>query len=382
MNAIILAGGHSSRMIASNQYTHKPLLPILGIANIERTIIMLRDFGIKDIIIIAGIYANQYYYLHEKYHCTIISNPNTSISTLYGIYSVIDEIGDTFIIEGDVVLAENVFKYETYSYYYIMKYPNCEADAWMPILATDGHIVSFEIGCFSVPCIFGISFWSKHDSICIKNHINTICTKDNLENSNKFWDDYFVDILNKVSIFTCEISSKSAAEMNDINEYNSAIQLCEQYYSNLNNYFLNLRDCENKFSFCINKDKSIAYTKKLLLDYNYKHQDNEQNLDVPIKFNSNEYPFIVKMNDEYIAFIDLILEKQYILLRRIYVEEPYRNQLIGTKIMKRLINLSRIVNKELRVNVYDKDAARFYKRLGFKHNFVNYFLKGNYHGDY
>lgn len=74
MNAIILAAGHSSRMIEEKQYTHKPLLPILGLPNIERTILILNDFGINDIVIIAGIYADQYTFLQEKYGCTIVSD--------------------------------------------------------------------------------------------------------------------------------------------------------------------------------------------------------------------------------------------------------------------------------------------------------------------
>ena len=113
-------------MIAEKQYIHKPLLPILGLPNIERTILMLNDFGISDIVIIAGIYADQYTFLQEKYGCTIVSDPNCWVSTLYGIYSVANIIGNTFIIEGDVVLAENIFINKSYSYYYVMKYLNPE----------------------------------------------------------------------------------------------------------------------------------------------------------------------------------------------------------------------------------------------------------------
>ena len=161
MNAIILAAGHSSRMIEEKQYTHKPLLPILGLPNIERTILILNDFGINDIVIIAGIYADQYTFLQEKYGCTIVSDPNCSVSTLYGIYSIVNIIGDTFIIEGDVVLAENIFINKPYSYYYVMKYLNPEFDAWKPILDKNGRIISFEIGCFSEPCIFGVNLMQK-----------------------------------------------------------------------------------------------------------------------------------------------------------------------------------------------------------------------------
>lgn len=172
MNAIILAAGHGSRMITSKQFIHKPLLPIQGMPNIERTILMLNDFGIEEIFIIAGTYADQYMYLQKKYNCIIIADIHCSISTLYGMYYVKDKINDTFIIEGDVVLAENVFRYETYSYYYVMKYKNPEKDSWKPIIDTSGKIISFDIGYFKSPCIFGISFWSKHDAKQTVTYIN------------------------------------------------------------------------------------------------------------------------------------------------------------------------------------------------------------------
>lgn len=49
MNAIILAGGKSSSMYATGATVHKALLPIMGIPNIERTIMMLHDYHISDI---------------------------------------------------------------------------------------------------------------------------------------------------------------------------------------------------------------------------------------------------------------------------------------------------------------------------------------------
>lgn len=375
MNAIILAAGCGSRMIASNQFIHKPLLPIQGIPNIERTIIMLKDCGINDITIISGRYADQYTYLHERYNCLIVSDPNTSISTLYGIYSVRNKIGDTFVIEGDVVLAENVFVYKPYSYYYVIKYPNCEPDAWKPITDITGRINSFDVGCFKAPCIFGISFWSLKDAEYIKNYIYKISTPENLLNGNKFWDDYFLDILDTLSIFTYEISSDSAAEMNDAHEYELAQKLCRQYYLKPNKYFLNLHDYNSGFSFYVNIEQTNVYTKKLLKDYNIKHPDNIQDIDSPIELAQNEYSYIIKINGVNIGLIDLVLNNKYLLLRRLYIDEFYRNQLFGTKIVRKLIVFSKLINKELRVNVYDKYASRFYERLGFKENFVNYILR-------
>lgn len=375
MNAIILAGGHGTRMVASKQFIHKPLLPIQGIPNIERTIIMLKDYGINDIIIISGIYAENYLYLHEKYNCLIVSDSSASLSTLSGIYNISDKIGDTFIIEGDVVLAENIFTYKPYSFYYVMKYPNCELDAWKPITDSNGKIISFEIGWFNEPCIFGVSFWSVHDAKYIKNFINYISTPENLCNSNKFWDDYLEDVINDFPVFTEEISSDSATEMNDALEYDFAQRLCYSYYSNPNRYFLNLHNYDIDISFSINTEQAIFYTKKLLSDYNLKHPNNIQDINIPIIFSSNEYPYIVQMGNEIIGFIDLVLENKYLLLRRIYIDKNYRNQSLGTAIVNKLISFSKLINKELRVNVYDSYVARFYERLGFKQNFINYIIR-------
>ena len=375
MNAIILAGGHGFRMIADKQYTHKPLLPILGLPNIERTILMLNDFGINDIVIIAGIYADQYTFLKEKYGCTIISDPNCSVSTLYGIYNIANIIGDTFIIEGDVVLAENIFVNKSYSYYYVMKYLNPESDSWKPILDKEGRVKSFEIGFFSEPCIFGVSFWSKSDAEILKKIIADISTPENLLNDKNFWDDYFINFLDIIRIYTLEISNDAATEMNNANEYNMAIAMCQKYYSNPNQYFINWHQCKNRYAYILDTSQAISYTKKLLEDYSYKHPDEDLHLTIPSRFEDNEYPYIIKKGKKNIGFVDLAMEKTFFLLRRIYLDKLYRRQLLGTQILKNIITFSKLINKELRVNVYDEETAIFYKRLGFIKNFTNYTIR-------
>ena len=52
MNAIILAAGKGSRMRKDGYSTPKPLLPILGVPNLERTVWMLHEFGIEDITVL------------------------------------------------------------------------------------------------------------------------------------------------------------------------------------------------------------------------------------------------------------------------------------------------------------------------------------------
>jgi L-glutamine-phosphate cytidylyltransferase len=66
MNAIILAGGKSSSMYATGATVHKALLPIMGIPNIERTIMMLHDYHISDIIIAVSILNHDFDYLTKN----------------------------------------------------------------------------------------------------------------------------------------------------------------------------------------------------------------------------------------------------------------------------------------------------------------------------
>ncbi|HHH4566492.1 TPA: NTP transferase domain-containing protein, partial [Morganella morganii] len=72
MNAVILAAGLGSRFGDITKKTHKALLPIGGIPNIERTIQYLSEFGITEIVIVTGHLAHQFEYLQEKYGCILI----------------------------------------------------------------------------------------------------------------------------------------------------------------------------------------------------------------------------------------------------------------------------------------------------------------------
>ena len=83
----------------------KPLLPIGGLPNIERTILMLHQFGIQEIVIICGSENfDAYYYLQRKYGCQIIQS-QLHFNTLHSMSLALDKMDDTFVIEGDVVLG-------------------------------------------------------------------------------------------------------------------------------------------------------------------------------------------------------------------------------------------------------------------------------------
>lgn len=93
-------------------------------------------------------------------------------------------------------------------------------------------------------------------------------------------------------------------------------------------------------------------------------------------FSPDEKVFIIKneQNQE-IAFFSLVQQKHYFLLRRIYIIPRYRRQQLGKNIVNYVYLFSKLNLKELRINVYDNDAEKFYKFLGFKEMFKTFHIE-------
>ena len=54
MKAIIVAGGHGSRLLPMTNFTHKTLLPLCGRPIIDYALATIRNAGIKEITIIGN----------------------------------------------------------------------------------------------------------------------------------------------------------------------------------------------------------------------------------------------------------------------------------------------------------------------------------------
>lgn len=368
MNAIILAAGKSSRMYASGAKIHKALLPIMGIPNIERTILMLHDHNISEIIIAVPPYNHDFDYLQTKYSCIIENIPAEGNNTLYAMNYLLHYIQDTFVIEGDVVCAQNIFHLTSSSFYYVMKYESPESDAWHPILNEHNEIESFEIKCKDTPALFGVSVWTGRTSSILKKHIQSISTNENLSNPHVFWDDFITPILPEIRIKTIEIQQIEALEMNTYDEYMRAQINCQNYLNTCQLYFERMqvvhRIADKELSICYSSDHICAAKwHKRLLDY---YKENTTSLCIEKIFDINEKPFVIKdlTGVEY-GYFSIAEEADYILLRRLFIDDLYRLNGLGKKIVQFTLTYSRLKSKELRVNVYDINAELFYRKLGF-----------------
>lgn len=377
MNAIILACGKSSSMYATGATVHKALLPIMGIPNIERTIMMLHDYHISDIIIAVSILNHDFDYLTKKYSCRIEYIPIEGKNTLYTMKYLLHYIQETFVIEGDVVCAQNIFFPSNSSRYYVMNYTITECDAWHPILNSYGEIKSFEIGNQNTPALFGVSFWTGLSSTILKEHIAAISTFENLNNSDIFWDDFIQEILQDIKVKTIEILPEEACEMNTYEEYELAQHICTTYLSNCQKYFehiylvINSNNQHRLLRFVFDKYHSLRWHEQLL-----KHYDKKAFINCISKvFDENELPFVIKdnKNNEY-GYFSIAEENDFILLRRLFIDKKYRGNNLGSQVVQFILTYARLKTKELRVNVYDRKAEAFYRKNGFVKNYICYHI--------
>ncbi|EML1937535.1 NTP transferase domain-containing protein [Providencia stuartii] len=232
MNAIILAAGLGSRFGEITKKTHKALLPIGGVPNIERTIQCLIEFGIHDINIVVGHLAENFHYLKVKYNCNLIYNADYyKYNNLFSFYKAMEYFEDTYMVDADVVFFNNFLEKHNCSTYYVID-RNTNEPEWIPILDKSGFVSEIDINTYNSPSLLGVSFWKREDCILIKQRvIELISNKGELHFiQNKYWDDIPKDLIPNIKVLTKKLNIYDAGEMDNIENY---IQLQNLYSENL-----------------------------------------------------------------------------------------------------------------------------------------------------
>ena len=221
MNAIILAAGLGSRFKEVTKETHKALLPINGIPNIERTIQYLKKANINDITIVTGYLSEKFYYLKDKYGCKLIyNNKYKDYNNIYSFYVAKDDFKNSFIIDSDVVLFKNIFiKKPNKSSYFVINRPKSNDKEWVPVV-DNGKIKEIIITNDYLPSLLGISYWIENDSNKIKQSLNEYISNEKLENQKLYWDNIPMDIIKEIDVTTIKLSLDDAYEMDNLEHYN------------------------------------------------------------------------------------------------------------------------------------------------------------------
>ncbi|MFD0966802.1 NTP transferase domain-containing protein [Seminibacterium arietis] len=223
MNAIILAAGLGSRFKEITQKTHKALLPLPnGIPNIEQTIIYLKQAGINEIHIVTGHLSEQFKFLQSKYNCHLIYNEfYRKYNSIYSFNCAIDYFGDSFVIDSDVTLFNNIFsdKCECSKYFLIQRNKSSNKE-WIPIIK-DNKVVDIIVDNLALPSLLGVSFWSKQDALKIKSFIIDYLNDEKLLlNPSLYWDNIPMKFINELDVGIKLLTLQDAYEIDNLSEYN------------------------------------------------------------------------------------------------------------------------------------------------------------------
>ncbi len=221
MNAIILAAGLGSRFKDITKKEHKSLLKIGDKPNLERTIEYLTDAKVEKIIIVVGYLKEKFDYLKEKYGDIIefvYNDKYREYNNIYSFYLAEKYFGDSFIVEADVVLFENVFFKPEHSTYFTTT-RQIESFEWNPITDDSGRIYKVEITDKKIPSIAGISYWTEKDAKVIKEHLKDYMNIEDLSNSKLYWDNIIADIYDEIYVTTYNIDNSLIYEMDNVENY-------------------------------------------------------------------------------------------------------------------------------------------------------------------
>lgn len=230
MNAIILAAGLGSRFNEITKNNHKALLPIDGIPNIERTITYLHEFGIQNITIVVGHKAALFDYLKEKYQVKLIYNEHyADYNNLYSFYKAMDDFSDTYMIDADVVLLNNVFAKHQKSCYYVLQREKSDAKEWCPRVENN-RVIGMDITNEEKMSMLGISYWTKKDCERIKEQVlEKMKDAQNYMNPKYYWDNIPLELYDELFVEIYPVNADEVDEMDTIENYQDIQIKLEKY---------------------------------------------------------------------------------------------------------------------------------------------------------
>ena len=213
-NAIILAAGRGSRLKHLTKNIPKPLLAPKGISFIEGIIKKLKEKGINDIYVVVGYKGDKFNFL--KNEVTIIENKDWNKgNNVTSIKAAIDILDNSLIINGDIIMKENVFntEYES-SLTYVER--NSNIDEWIVEINEDGQVLNFDKNGLMKEGLYQreIIFINKELSIKIKEIIKDF----NIEEYQEFLM-LKTSLINKIPFKTLEVEKGTIFDLDTVDEF-------------------------------------------------------------------------------------------------------------------------------------------------------------------
>lgn len=198
-NAVIMAAGLSSRFAPISYERPKPLIEVRGEVLIERQIQQLLDKKITDIILVTGYKQEQFEYLKDKYHLTIINNKDFLIRNNHSsIYAAREYLKNTYVCSADNYFLLNPFEQEVDESYYAALFASGETKEWCLQTDENDYITGIKIGGNHQWYMLGHVFWSEDFSSQFIHIIEREYDKE--ETKSKLWESIYAEHIQQLKM--------------------------------------------------------------------------------------------------------------------------------------------------------------------------------------
>ena len=255
MNAVIIAAGMGTRLNPLTLKIPKPLVEVFGKPMLEKSIEYLIEKNINEIIIVVGYMKEKFEYLEKKYKEVklIYNSKYKEYNNIYSFYLVKDYLKDTYFLDGDIFLKENIFQEDIKDSKYFSKKINTYNNEWQLILE-DGKVKRVDIGGSGNYIMSGISFFTEKATEKLKNLVEDY-VKDEEKLKKYYWDHIVKENIDSFDISIEKIKDDVIFEIDNLKEL---LDLDSSYESALEEYISNFNEAEKIKKILENKVKELS----------------------------------------------------------------------------------------------------------------------------
>lgn len=228
MRAIILAAGMGTRLRPLTDNTPKGLVKVAGMPMVERQIIGLKEKGIDDIIVVTGYLSEKFDYLKDKYGIKTIHNEKYDIyNNIYTMYLVREYLADSYVIESDIFMNNNVIDTNLNRSTYFGKVARDFKKEWIIRAENDNKIKEIITGASKEDIIFhGISYWTDKDANIISKGIEEAIENGSFDNM--YWDDIIMKNVENLDLYLKELDEEDVFEIDSIKDLENVEKILNQ----------------------------------------------------------------------------------------------------------------------------------------------------------
>ena len=223
--AIILAAGFGSRMLPATKDKPKPLVLVNNVRIIDTLLDALIKAEIYDIVIVTGYKGDRFNELLNKYPTIkLVNNPIfDKTNNISSIMTVLNQLDCCYICEADLYISNpNIITKYQYCSNILGSY-SLQTDDWS-FKMNNGFIDQYQKGNTYCYNYYGISFWTKDDSIKLKNDFKEVY---NNGGTDYFWE--FVPLVLKKDNYQVEIRQCQKEDIMEIDNYYELQQIDSSY---------------------------------------------------------------------------------------------------------------------------------------------------------